>query len=106
METKIVNADTTKKTSVKPRRNSSSTIMPLKAWLKPLHDNQSHIELTPAAASPISEIAPVIQRCFGRAKASTSITTTPTKQTISSGAINEKLTSGGVNCIAGKKFIL
>ena len=82
---------------MKPRRSSSSTIIPLKAWLAAVHDSHNQIELTAAANRPSSEMPPVIHRCAGRAKASTNITTTATTQTINSGRISQRLMSGVVN---------
>src|SRR6187397_808217 len=79
--------------------------MPLKAWLFPVHESDNQTALSAAAPSPSRDRVPVIQRCIGRAKASTSITTTPTTQTINSGAISAKLISGGVNWSARKELI-
>jgi hypothetical protein len=44
------------------------------------------------------EIVPVIQRCVGRTNASTSITTTAAMQTMTSGAINDQLIIGIIDC--------
>src|SRR5829696_1883523 len=53
---------------------------------------------------PAREMLPVIQRCVGRAKASTSITNTAATETITSGAINDLLMMGITDC-AKKEFI-
>jgi hypothetical protein len=47
---------------------------------------------------PAREMPPVIQRCVGRTKASTSITNTAAAQTITSGAINDQLMMGITDC--------
>src|SRR5215213_9272495 len=75
-----VRPETSRKINVNPRRNSSSTIMPAR------------------------EMLPVIQRCVGRTKASTSITNTAATETITSGAINDQLMMGITDC-AKKEFI-
>ena len=78
--------------------------MALKASLAPCQEIHNHAELIAAATNPDREIAPVTQRLVGFPKASASITTTPTMQTINSGRISQRLTSGIVYCRA-KKFI-
>jgi hypothetical protein len=100
-----VKADTKRKTSVNPRRSSSSTIIPLKASDEAVPTDQSQMVLTAPANSPTSEMLPVIQRCVGRANASTSITTTAAAQTMTSGAINAQLMIGIIDC-AKSEFIL
>jgi hypothetical protein len=66
--------------------------------------DQSQMVLIAPATIPTSEIVPVIQRCVGRANASTSITTTAAMQTMTSGAINDQLIIGIIAC-AKNKFI-
>src|SRR6185369_9667394 len=99
-----VKPDTSRKTKVKPRRSSSSTIMPLKASGDGDPVDQSQNVPIAAAMMPASEMPPVIQRCVGRTKASTSITRTAAAQTITSGAINDQLTMGITDC--AKKEII
>src|SRR5689334_18562462 len=93
-----VRPETSRKIRVKPRRSSSSTIMPLNASDDAVPVDQSQMVLIAPATMPASEMPPVIQRCVGRAKASTSITTTAATQTITSGAINDQLTMGITDC--------
>src|SRR5215211_7192030 len=99
-----VRPETSRKIKVKPRRSSSSTIMPLKASDDVVPVDQSQIVLIAPATMPASEMPPVIQRCVGRTNASTSITVTAATQTITSGAINDQLMMGITDC-AKKEFI-
>src|ERR1044071_3870768 len=100
-----VRPETSRKINVKPSRSSSSTIIPLKASDDAVPVDQSQIVLIAPATMPAREIPPVSQRCVGRAKASTSITSTAATQTITSGAINDQLMMGITDC-AKKAFIL
>src|SRR6185436_4425288 len=99
----MVRKATRRNIKVKLRRNSSSTIIPLKAvrWAGQLV--QSQIEATPAATKAINESDPVTQRCLRRENASTSMITTPAMVTINSGEIKDRLTSG---LVAWNKNIL
>src|SRR5215213_4980095 len=99
-----VRPDTSRKIKVNPRRNSSSTIMPLKASDDAVPVDQSHKVLIAPATMPAREMLPVIQRCVGRTKASTSITNTAATETITSGAINDQLMMGITDC-PKKEFI-
>ena len=82
---------------MKPSRSSSSTIIPLNAselrravQPEPDRGDGGDKRVRPSA------MLPVIQRCVGRAKASTSITRTAAAQTITSGAINAQLISASL----------
>src|SRR6185436_4265527 len=99
----MVRNATRRNIKVKLRRNSSSTIIPLKAvrWAGQLDHSQR--VATPAAAREINESEPVTQRWLRRENASTSMITTPAMLTISSGAIKDRLTSG---LVAWSKNIL
>jgi hypothetical protein len=94
VEIKRVRNETSRKISVKPRRNSSSTIMPLNASSEGVPDAHSQTVAAAAPTRPINEIVPVTQRCVGRPNASTSMTSTATEQTITSGAISDQLMTG------------
>ena len=91
---RTVRIETMTKMSVKLRRNSSSTIMPLNAARWSGAAAQSQSEEIPAAIKAMIDSPPVSQRWPRREKASTIITITPATLTITSGAISEKLISG------------
>src|SRR3712207_4911400 len=108
IETSTVSAATTRKTSVKESRIGSSTTMPLKALLGTLGPaDQSQTQAQAAAPIPASESPPVAQRCVRlREKASTSITSTPVTERISSGSRSSILTSGEMPVVAKLRFII
>src|SRR5438270_7510975 len=106
-EMRTVSAATIRKTSVKERRSGSSTIMPLKARVSaPCADGQSHRVAHAVAARPMSESAAVARRCVRRVKASTSMTTMPVTERISSGSSSRKFTSGADGGIAKIRLIV
>src|SRR6185369_764722 len=104
VEMSTVRPDTSRKINVKPRRSSSSAIIPLKASVDGVPVDHNQIVLITPATMPAREMPPVIQRCVGRTKASTSFTVTAAAQRITSGAINDQLTMGITDC-AKKEFI-
>jgi hypothetical protein len=104
----MVSAATTMKTRVNESRIESSTSIPLKALAgSAAAEPHSQTHAAAAPASPRSETAPVAQRLPARrVKASTSITTSPATETISSGRSNSKLTSGEIAGITKLRFIV